>query len=275
MRRFALSLFVVLAPSLLAANPITLPFGPAEAQLGVYTDGDYLRGPRGLAWDGRAWLVADGYKGRVAWYDETGRFLKLLDLEAITPRTTGFCVTGDASMVTFNDQSITRWTAQGVKIGFVSLGLDLPEHVGADTVQAFAVFSEPGGSSALAWNRDFSEAHRYSLGGGNRTKAALPDGQNRYWLIDGADQSQVYHWKAALPPGSFLGGSTPEGGSLWVQKTGVGFRLWWVSARGELISQRVISDIGVDPVWGVTPLLEFVWGKSTTEGFIVDRVSYR
>jgi len=264
---------LILTMTHLGATPLTLPFGAADPQLGVYADGDYLRGPRGLAWDGQAWLVADGYKARAAWYDGKGRFMKSVPLDGISPRTVGFLWNEDRTLVTFNDQSLSRWSEQGTSLGSVGLGLALPDLVGAESSQAYAVFSENSGGSTLVWNRDFSQAHRYSLTTGARVQAALQDSRNRYWLIDGQTQAKTFHWKASLPAGSFWAGARADGLSLWIEKAPNEFHLRWISSAGELEYETVVIDIGPDPVWGVDPQLAFVWGKTTTQGFMVDRVS--
>jgi len=271
--RIVVLICLTLATTFVGATPLTLPFGPADTQLGVYTDGDYLRGPRGLAWDGQAWLVADGYKGRVAWFDGKGRFLKALPLDGISPRTTGFFWNDDRSLVTSNDQSLTRWSERGASLGSVGLGLALPDRLGAGSSQAYAVFADDTGTSTLVWNRDFSQVHRFSMANGARTQAAFQDASKRYWLMDGAAHAKTFRWKADLPPGSFWAGAADEGTSLWIQKEPDNFRLWWVSIKGEIQRQTDVPGIGPDPVFGVTTALDFVWGKTTTQGFIVDRVA--
>lgn len=70
---------------------MVLPWGQAQNQLGVYRDGDYLRGPAffDFAPDGTLW-VADAYKERVAWYSPEGRFLGEVALPEVSPRMTPF-----------------------------------------------------------------------------------------------------------------------------------------------------------------------------------------
>lgn len=200
---------------------LLLPWGPSTTQLGLYQDGDYLRGPAYFALDeSGAIYVADAYKERIAVFDTAGRYIKSVAIPAVSPRTSFFERTADGSFVIVNDMEISRWSASGERLGGASIGLDSPKAVYASSGMTAIWPSASESEACLCFDRFLGAKSLLSLRRGGRQVAAFRDEYGVYWLPTYAEQSAFYRWRTELPPSSALVAWKNEGSSLWHAEEG-------------------------------------------------------
>jgi hypothetical protein len=233
-------LVLTLTAGAVSAQPLQLPYGTAAQQLGVYRDGDYLRGPQStsLASDGTLW-IADSYKARAAHFSRQGVYLGETALSGVSPRQV-FFQRRAAGFVTVNDQTITVWGDDGTAVNQWTLGLALPDAVWATETGVFALFSDASGSFCMQWLASGTTKSALRLAGQN--VAAIQDG--RAWMTRWKDQKTIFGWTAPVTDDARLLAWTADGRSVWVRRTVAGEgQLWWVNPKGDASVTQTFEDV--------------------------------
>jgi hypothetical protein len=258
---------------------VSLPWGKAESQLGLYQDGDYLRGPVFFSLDEKGtFYIADAYKARVAVFDTSRHFMEAVPLPAISPRTTFFTRTEDGSFAVCNDQQLSRWSAQGTQIGRSDLGLALPLGYYA-TAQSFIVWLGQGdGEACWVYSRDLSQKNSISMKTPHGAIAALKDDSGRFWLPRWKEQLALYRWQAALSSEARLTGWTPEGNSVWATAAAAGTTISWVDAKGGKVKEESLpmpTTAEKKTCFAFGPGLSLYWAFWNAQGFNIQTEAQR
>lgn len=271
---FLVLCFVV--PHLSAQSPsVVLPWGLGDSELGVYRDGDYLKGPAffDVAPDGAVW-VADAYKERVARYSLQGKYLGEVLLPEVSPRMTAFRVVEDGSVVVSNDQTLSRWTARGDALGRRGLGLILPEGYWFTSNRSSIVLQDESGWFSQEWDREFASMTRFALASAGGSRAALKDGsaiRMAFWK----DQATVFGWKAAVDADAMLVRTKGEGTVWSLVRDGQRF-FWSVDAKGALVGRIAVpATPGAPGLFALLPDGDLLWGQWSEQGLVLNTSTWR
>jgi hypothetical protein len=267
----ACALAIIPAFQASAQGKLLLSWGAKDSQLGLYKDGDYLRGPSFFALDEKGSIyVADAYKERVAIFDAAGTYLRAVAIPAVSPRTSFFARTADGSFVIGNDMELSRWSTSGERLGGASIGLDTPKAVYASSGMAAIWPSASEADACRCFDRSLGTERLLSLRRGDRQVAAFRDEGGRYWLPDYAEQRALYRWSAELPASAALIDWKSNGESLWRAEEGNASAYYRLDPSGVIVAKNALPhQAGARDrrVIAISPALGIFYGMCTIEGF--------